>query len=71
MFSQTVQISKMLGVTLEHLGLAMVMHVLNSITLEAEAAQSFEFEACQVYRLNFKTARITQRNLGSTKEIKK
>jgi hypothetical protein len=38
-------------------------HVFNASTKEAEAGGISEFETSLVYRVNFRTARATQRNL--------
>ena len=40
----------------------MVVHIFNPSTWEAEAGGSCEFEDSLVYRVNSKTAKVTQRN---------
>lgn len=44
------------------MGYTVVAHTFNPICQEAEADKSLEFKANLIYRANFKTARVIQKN---------
>ena len=44
------------------------MHDFNSSTQEAEEGGSLEFENSLVYRVSFRTARATKRNMSQKRE---
>ena len=48
----------------------MVVHAFNPSTQEGRSRQISEFEASLVYKVNFRTARATQRNPVSKKKPK-
>jgi hypothetical protein len=49
----------------------MVMHTFNHSTQKAAAGRSLEFKASLVYRVNSRTARVTQRNPVSTNKTRR